>query len=67
MAVNGPGMVGLGIHSRMTNQPKEDLTIKVNRFIGIKQYKEMKRAMEDFETKFQLELLKTSNVDQKIR
>lgn len=53
MAVNSPRM--------------EDLSLKVNRFVGIKQYRETKKVMESFDHQLQQELLKTVKVDQKIK
>ena len=45
----------------------EDLDLKVKRYIGIKQYRETKKFMDDFNIRLQQEILKAAKVDQKIK
>ena len=47
----------------------QDLNIKINTIVGVKQYQEVKKAMEAFDNKLRLEMEKpgTQQVDVKIK
>jgi len=43
------------------------INTKVNTLVGIKQYREVKKVMENFDSKLNLEMEKASKVDRKIK